>query len=220
LRDVVKHTRRLSTYASYDQMFRLYINPKIGKLRLDKLTAARVQGWINMLVDAGQAAGTVRNAYLRLRGMLDVAVRYRLISANVAKDVDLPPLTNDRAQVLSLKDARTLLQAANGTLDVRTPYTTRDGRTKSPPKLSRRYALIYHVLLALGLRRGEGLGLSWEDVDWEADTVQVRRQVQQINGKVIVSEYTKTDARRRALPLAPALLERLRAYRLNQDAAR
>lgn len=106
LRDVVKRTRWPSTHASYELMFRLYINPRIGKIQLDKLTAARVQGWINMLVDAGNSPATVRNAYQRLRSMLDVAVRYRLLSANVAKDVDLPPLTNDRARALSLKEAR------------------------------------------------------------------------------------------------------------------
>ena len=220
LRDVVKRTRRPSTHASYGQMFRLYINPKIGKIQLDKLTAARVQGWINMLVDAGNSPATVRNAYQRLRSMLDVAVRYRLISSNVAKDVDLPPLTNDRARALSLKEARALLVAADGKLDLRKPYKTRDGRTKSLPKLTSRYALVYHLLLTLGLRRGEALGLSWEDLDWEDGTVQVRRQVQQINGKVVVSDYTKTDAGRRTLPIPQALLARLRAHWQNQQEER
>jgi len=159
LRDAVKRTRRPSTHASYAQLFRLFINPKLGKLRIDKLTAARVQGWVNMLVDGGQAAGTVRNAYLRLREMLDVAVRYRLISANPAKAIDLPPLTNDRTHVLSLNEARSLRQAADGKVDVRETYTTKDGRIKRMPKISARHTPIYHLLLGLGLRRGEVLGL-------------------------------------------------------------
>ncbi|NTU85697.1 MAG: hypothetical protein HGA45_41240 [Chloroflexales bacterium] len=140
-----------------------------------------------MLVDAGNSPATVRNAYQRLRSMLDVGVRYRLISANPAKEVDLPPLTNDRARVLSLKEARLVLITADGKRDMRKPYTTKNGRTKGLPKLSSRYALLYHLLLALGLRRGEGLGLRWEGVDWEVGTLQVRHQVQQINGKVVVS---------------------------------
>jgi integrase len=220
LRDVVKRTRRASTHASYQQMFDLYINPRIGKIRLDKLTAARVQGWVNMLVDAGHSPSTVRNAYLRLSGMLDVAVRYRLISANPAKDVDLPQLTRDRARVLPLPEARALLKAADGTIDRRKTYTTRNGRTKKLPKLSTRYALVYHLLLALGLRRGEGLGLSWDDLDWEAGTMQIRHQVQAINTKVVISEYTKTDAGRRTLPVPPALLARLWAHWLNQQEER
>jgi hypothetical protein len=42
-----------------------------------------------MLMDAGDSPSTERDAYQRLRSMLDVAVRYRLISADPAKDVDL-----------------------------------------------------------------------------------------------------------------------------------
>lgn len=171
-------------------------------------------------VDAGNSPATVRNAYQRLRSMLDVAVRYRLIGANVAKDVDLPPLTNDRAHVLSLKEARVVLVTADGKRDMRKPYTTKNGRTKSLPRLSSRYALLYHLLLALGLRRGEGLGLNWEDVDWEAGTLQVRRQVQQINSKVVVSDYIKTDAGRRTLPIPHTLLARLRAHWQNQQEER
>lgn len=162
----------------------------------------------------------MRNAYLRLRGMLDVAVRYRLISTNPAKDVDLPQLTNDRARVLSLAEGRDLLRAADGKLDRRKTYTTKDGRIKTMPNLATRYALVYHLLLALGLRRGEGLGLGWDDLDWEAGTVQIRRQVQAINTKVVISEYTKTDSGRRTLPVAPTLLARLRVHWHNQQEER
>jgi len=113
-----------------------------------------------------------------------------------------------------------VLVTADGKRDVRKPYTTKDGRTKSLPRRTTRYALLYHLLLALGLRRGETLGLSWEDVDWEAGSIHVRRQVQQINGKVIVSAYTKTDAGRRTLPVPHTLLERLRAHWQNQQEER
>jgi integrase len=57
-------------------------------------------------------------------------------------------------------------------------------------------------------------------VDWEAGTVQVRRQVQQINGRVVVSDYTKTDSGQRILPIPQALLERLRAHWHNQHEER
>jgi integrase len=220
LRDVVRRTRRDSTHDTYSQMLRLYINPALGKIRLAKLTAARVQSWVNGLVDAGRSPSTVRNAYLRLRGMLDVAVRYRLMNANPAADVELPPIGNDTAHALSLAQARALLSAADGMLDQREAYTSADGRTKRRPKPSTRIASLYHVLLALGLRRGEALGLRWEDIDWEAGTVQVRRQVQVITFKVVISDYTKTDASQRMLPLAPLLRARLRAHLQNQEEER
>ena len=124
LRDVVRRTRRDSAHDTYSQMLRLYINPALGKIRLAKLTAPRMQSWVNGLVDAGCSPSTVRNAYLRLLGMLDVAVRYRLISSNPAADGELPAIRNDTAHALTLADAQGLLAAADGRLDRRAPYTT------------------------------------------------------------------------------------------------
>jgi integrase len=152
--------------------------------------------------------------------MLDVAVRYRLITTNPAADIELPTLNHDHIHVLTLDEARALIAAAEGRLDKRPTYTTRDGRTKKLPQVNPRYAALYVILLALGLRRGEALGLRWIDLDWNAGSVQIRRQVQVVKMKVVVSEYTKTDAGRRVLPLAPALLARLRAHEQNQQEER
>ena len=44
---------------------------------------------------------------------------------------------------------------------------------------------LYYIELATGLRRGELLGLKWEDIDLEQGTIQVRRQVARIGGKVV-----------------------------------
>lgn len=62
--------------------------------------------------------------------------------------------------------------------------------------------------------------MGWEEVDWERGTLLVRRQVQLIGGKVIISKYTKTDTGRHVLPLPPAPLSRLRAHLQNQQEER
>ena len=43
---------------------------------------------------------------------------------------------------------------------------------------------LYYLDLATGLRRGELLGLKWEDIDLDQGVIRVRRQVARINGKV------------------------------------
>ena len=44
---------------------------------------------------------------------------------------------------------------------------------------------LYYIELATGLRRGELLGLKWEDIDLEGGTIQVRRQIARIDGEVV-----------------------------------
>ena len=58
---------------------------------------------------------------------------------------------------------------------------------------------LYSVALALGLRRGEALGLGWDDVDLDEGTLRVRVALQRIDGKLQLVE-PKTMRSRRRIP--------------------
>lgn len=62
-----------------------------------------------------------------------------------------------------------------------------------------------------GTRPSEQLGLLWDDIDFEANNINIRR-IQLKDGKL--SEVTKTDAGQRAIPMSPQLREMLLAWRL------
>ncbi len=74
---------------------------------------------------------------------------------------------------------------------------------------------MYTVALALGLRQGEALGVRWEDVDLEAQTLRVRYALQRIDRKPTFVE-PKTTRSRRTLPLPPSIVTALRAHRVRQ----
>lgn len=98
------------------------------------------------------------------------------------------------------------------------PYKTPEKEALTPEETIRLFEIItghrlevlYHVALILGLRPGELLGLQWIDIDWDKRTLEVRRQVQEINGKVSIKPSTKYGEGKRKVPIPPRLFARLR----------
>jgi integrase len=87
---------------------------------------------------------------------------------------------------------------------------------------SERLGTAYALTLALGLRRGEVLGLRWQDFDLDADppTVTVRQQLQRRAGRGLVLVPLKTAKSRRTLALPSQIIDRIRSHRALQAAER
>lgn len=79
---------------------------------------------------------------------------------------------------------------------------------------------LYRVALSLGLRQGECIGLRWEDVDLEAGTISVVRQITRTNTGKIVEGDPKTPRSRRTLRLPQVCIDALKAHRIRQNAER
>ena len=94
---------------------------------------------------------------------MDFAIDQKLIAANPTYGCALPKLEHREMKTLPAEQLASFLHEAkeNGVFEM------------------------YYIELATGLRRGELLGLKWEDIDLERGTIQVRCQVAQINGEVV-----------------------------------
>jgi integrase len=74
---------------------------------------------------------------------------------------------------------------------------------------------LWRVLAMTGARRGEALGLRWEDVDVEAGTIAIRRSLIVVNHEVHLSD-PKTKRGNRTIALDPITLEALKAHAARQ----
>jgi integrase len=200
---------------------RLYIVPYLGRRKLEKLSVRDVQVWVNEMKvrcqccaqgkDAGRemprccAVGvccrevasewTVHQAWMVLRGALSEAMREELVIRNVAALVRVPVPRSRRPVVWSVDEARRFLEAARGDED---PL----------------YAG-YVLMLVLGLRRGELLGLAWADVDLSKREVQIMWQLQRIRGE-LMRRRTKTARSDAPLPLPDICVDALEARRVTE----
>ena len=149
----------------------------------------------------GKGSQTISRASLvKIRSVLgqvlDYAERRGLVNRNVAR-VAILPATARRAQpgrALTTDQARTLLDEA---------------------KSDRLYAL-WVVQLMLGVRPGEAIGLTWDDVDFKANVLHVRRNLRFEQGRFVLGDELKTAKSRRSLTMPDPVGRALRDRQIEQ----
>ncbi len=191
LNDVARHSIRKTTYAKYETIVRLYLKPGLGRKKLDRLTVAEVQTFLNGKINGEEhAIGTVHVMRNVLSAALTRAMREEIISRNVARLATLPAIDSQRNQPWTADEARAFLRVAR--FDPLYPA--------------------FVLLLLYGLRRGEVLGLRWVDVDFDEGHVNIRRQLVRV-GKELHHGPVKTRAGNRSLPLLGVVREALEIQR-------
>ncbi|HET9224674.1 MAG TPA: site-specific integrase [Roseiflexaceae bacterium] len=193
LEQTVKRQNRIRTYDRYAGDIHNYLIPELGKHQLAKLTPAHVQALLNKLADAGLAYRSIRNVRAVLRRALNQAMRFGYVVRNVAALVDVPGEVTFVAEPLDEEQAKRLLDAIAG----------------------HRWELLYRIALGLGLRKGEILGLRWEDVDFDTATLRISGSLQRQRGR-LERTATKTEASIRVIALPPSLLAMLCDHKQRQ----
>lgn len=176
----------------------------IGHVRLDKLTARHLQDFINGMGEDGQnkrtggklSAKTIRDYSVFVSSVLDYAVKMGAIQDNPCSRVTLPPLEHTEKEVYTLEEAQHFL----------------DSLETAPLQ----YQAFFTLAIFGGFRRGELLGLEWQDIDFEAQTVSVRRTSQYTKERGIFTDTTKTRSSQRTLKLPADVFALLRRYRAEQ----
>ncbi|MEW1690875.1 tyrosine-type recombinase/integrase [Streptomyces sp. NPDC091265] len=195
LEEFVRNDRKRTTYAKYETHVRRYLIPQIGSKRLETLGAADVRRMLTA-VTAQASAATAKESHRVLRSALTAACREELISRNVVMLVPAPRVETRELKPWDLEETTTFLEAAR----------------KDPL-----YAA-FVLAVALGLRRGEVLGLRWSDIDLERRILTVRNQIQRVQ-KELYADSTK-NRRTRAIPVPLMCVAPLRWQRLRQAAQR
>jgi integrase len=169
--------------------------PALGNYELKRLSVPVVQAFLNSKLRAGLSVRNVQVMRPVLSAALSRAVREELISRNVARLVELPTWEPSVVMPWSSAEALAFLQAA----------------------IDEPLYPAFVLLLLYGMRRGEVLGLRWQDIDFEAQVIHIRQQVHRAQGQLHIGPV-KTRAGSRDLPLI-GLARHAFAARKQQQAA-
>jgi integrase len=230
LDEVVKPNLAPLTHATYETFVRLYIVPGLGAKRLDRLQVRDIQTWLNKLArtcqccaqgkdarrrqgsqcccaigkccDSRLSAVTINDIRACLRSALSQAATEDLIVKNMAMSVKVPSkrLRKRKMQAWSSEEARRFFESA---------------RDDSDPLY-----VAYVLILALGLRKGEVLGLVWNDVNLDSAELTLGRQLQRVSGQLLHRETKTGSSDNVVLPLPDICITALRQRKIEEDTAR
>ncbi|MEW5653947.1 tyrosine-type recombinase/integrase [Streptomyces cinereoruber] len=222
LSSVAVHRLRENTHTRYAACVRLHVIPGLGTKKVARLTAKDVRTFLDRLrttcqcctqeLDAERkrccavgeccqkrlSALTVTYVHSVLKSALEHAVREDELPRNVARNVKTATRQPRRFRPLTAAEARQFLDAA---------------------RADRLHAL-YELALRTGLRKGELLGLRWEDLDLNTGTASIRRSLQRTRTGGLTHLPTKTRASERRIALATECIHSLKEHKQQQDKER
>jgi integrase len=231
LKEIVEPNLAPKTYERYEMFSRLHIVPYLGGKHLDKIQVKDIRQWVNKLAltcqcciqgkDAARQDGkrhccaigkccsqtlsvrSRKDARDTLRAALSCAVEDEIIPRNPVKGREMvkrrTPKPRRRRQAWTVDDARWFLES-----------TWHAGEAL--------YAA-FVLVLVLGLRRGEVLGLAWTEVDLDAAELYVGEQLQRVRHQLVRREV-KTETSEAPLPLPELCVTALKIRKKKQDADR
>ncbi len=204
--DVLRRQVAAPALANYEVIARYHLRPELGRRKLASLTVSQIDQLLAAKLDAGLSISTVRRIRSVLAQAITQAERWGLASRNIAKLSAPPKASRQEGRALSIDEAKDLIAHLQG----------------------HRRQTLFVTMLTTGLRRGEALGLKWEDVDPDQGKLLVRRQLRRdvgafdtatkrhAGGSLILVE-PKTSSSRRAVDLPSIAVDMLALQRERQQ---
>lgn len=197
--DSIRVSVRPTSLQGYRLLVDAHVKPRLGSTLLQKLTPGQLDGFYADLLKSGRCDGkgglsarTVRYCHATLHRALGAALKWGLVTRNVA-DAASPPKQQRNGDILrtwSAAELRAFLQHIEGDY----------------------YAPPLFLAGATGMRRGEVLGLRWTNLDLAAGRIAVRQSLVALHGELIFSP-PKTARGRRNVALDERTVAVLRAHR-------
>lgn len=201
---VIAGGARPSTIAMYRFMMRVSL-PMLGAKRLKDITAVDIMRYLQYLRDEYRAPDgrtlsekSIKHHYDILRIIFNYAEKQEVIEKNPIKKVDAPKTVKRPVEALSQEQAKTFFRALNGC------------------KLEYRCMML--LMATTGIRRGECLGLQWQDFDFQNNTLSIVRNVTYTKESGTMVAEPKTPCSIRTIPLMKGV--KVYLLMLRQEAVR
>jgi len=187
LNDYARINVKVSTYSSYESIFRLHLVPQLGNRWLHTITAGDIQNLVARKISrSGLSPKSVINMLVPLKEMYKHAIIWGYVQRDPAQYVKRPRVQEEEMDSLFPDEVQLFLK-----------------------HVAPKHYVLFLTAVLTGMRRGELIALKWSDIDWNSSQVIVRRAL--YRGK-FVTPKSKYSCRR--IVMTPMLRFALEQHRI------
>lgn len=194
------------TFKRYEEIIKLHVKPEIGNILLSKLSPINIQSYYTKALTQGRIGNkyrdkkglsptTVLQHHRIIHKALEQALKWQLVSRNVADAVEPPKKQKAEISVIEYSTFKTILNL-----------------------IQEKYPVAWLpivILGATGIRRAEACGIRWQDVSIKKGTICITKQIQRIDGELILRD-TK-NKKGRTIPIPTYLVDILKKHKVRQN---
>jgi integrase len=195
------------TLETYGFQLKNYILPTFGNTRLDDIKPIHIINYLDSLENVrkdgkpgGLSSSSIEHHYRVLRDIFKRATEWKVIKSNPVESVKRPKIIRDKTDVYTEEEVRGLFEKLQH------------------EKINHRVMIT--LAITAGLRRGELLGLQWQDIDFEKRTIQVNHSLQYIKGEGYELKVPKTNSSLRTVVIPAYVVEELKKYKHEKNKER
>ncbi len=213
LETYVKPNLSPTTYQSYTEKLNMHILPYLGNKRLDKITPFDIDSLYNLLANKltnrkdengnykTLSPTSIHRVHEIISSMFSTAYRWDLVPYNPCNKVTKPKYKRTK---MTCYDEETSKKLINKLLE------------KAPLK----YKCFVILAMLGGFRRGEIVGLHWNDIDFKNKKITINRSVYYLGRKGVNEKSTKTDSSNRTIAISSICFDLLKQWRAEQGKMR
>jgi integrase len=180
LENYAKPNTAVRTIEGYQYIIEQHLKPSLGNIKIAKLHPAHLQEYYSLKLAKGKIDGmglsptSVKHHHRLIHKVLKDAVKWQFLARNVAEAVTPPKTKRVEMKIWNNEEVKTFLRKA---------------------KVSSYYSVFFTAIFT-GMRRGEVLGLRWQDVDFDNNVIYVRQALQEVRGKGLTFKEPKSGKSR------------------------
>jgi integrase len=186
--------------SSFETAHRITVNhiiPFFGEMDINDIDQFMVHEFYNVKINEGLSSYTIQNIHEQLRMLLRVAKKWKILKEDIAIMLEPPKLIKKEMNVWSIEQVNTFLT-----------FTEKS-----------RYHPVFYLAAYTGMRKGEILGLTWEDINFVEKTISVNKTLYRVkNGCILQNPKTKSSYR--TIYMDDDIIRVLKKQKVNQNLER